>query len=138
MSRLFLRLMLAAGAAALGGCATIVGDETHPMPINSQPSDASVVITDEKGTEVFRGTTPATVTLQKSDGTYWGGKTHTVQLMKDGYQPQTISVTPRPNGWYIAGNLVFGGLIGWFLVDPWNGQMYKLSPPNIEATLPAR
>lgn len=124
--------------AALAGCATIVGDETHLLPIASSPSEASVSVTDEKGREVFRGTTPTNVTLQKSDGSYWGGKTHTIRMTKDGYEPQVVAVTPHANGWYIGGNIIFGGLIGWFLVDPWNGKMYNLSPPNIDATLPRR
>jgi hypothetical protein len=47
-------------------------------------------------------------------------------------------VTSHPNGWYIAGNLVFGGLIGWFIVDPFNGAMYNLSPETIDAPLPAK
>jgi hypothetical protein len=124
--------------AVLPGCATIVGDETHVLPITSSPNEAAVVITDEKGTEVFRGTTPTSATLQKGDGSYWGGKTHTVRLSKDGYDTQVVPVTSHPNGWYIGGNIVFGGLIGWFLVDPWSGKMYNLSPQNVEASLPAR
>jgi len=50
---------------SVSGCATIMGDPTHTMPISSTPSDASVLITDEKGVEVFKGTTPTTVTLGK-------------------------------------------------------------------------
>lgn len=59
------------------GCATIIGDRTHLMPINSTPDSATVLITDEKGLQVFRGQTPTSVTLQKSDGSYWGGKDYT-------------------------------------------------------------
>jgi len=123
---------------ALFGCATVVGDETHALPLRSSPSEASVVITDEKGTEVFRGTTPTTATLQKSDGSYWGGKTHIVTVSKPGYETRAVTVTPHPNGWYIGGNIVFGGLIGWFLVDPWTGKMYNLSPTEVDASLPSR
>jgi hypothetical protein len=117
------------------GCATIVGDKTHLMPINSTPDSATVLITDEKGVQVFRGQTPTTVTLQKSDGSYWGGKDYTVTISKEGYDAQTIAVTSSPNGWYIAGNIVFGGLIGWFIVDPFNGDMYNLSPEQITASM---
>lgn len=119
----------------LGGCATIVGNPLHVMPIGSSPDGASIVITDEKGQEVFKGTTPTSVTLQKSNGSYWGGKNYNVTITKPGYKTQTIPVTSSPNGWYIAGNFIFGGLIGWFIVDPLNGQMYNLSPENITATL---
>lgn len=120
---------------ALISCATIIGDPTYVMPINSNPSEASIIITDEKGVEVFKGQTPTTVSLQKSDGSYWGGKTYAVKISKNGYETQTIPVTSHPNGWYIAGNLIFGGLIGWFIVDPLNGDMYNLSPENINASM---
>jgi len=117
------------------GCATIIGDKTQLMPINSAPDSATILITDEKGTQVFRGQTPTSVTLQKSDGSYWGGKDYTVRISKEGYDAQTIAVTSSPNGWYIAGNLLFGGLIGWFIVDPLNGGMYNLRPGQITASL---
>jgi hypothetical protein len=117
------------------GCATIVGDKTHLMPISSTPASANILITDEKGVQVFKGQTPTTVTLQKSDGSYWGGKKYTINISKDGYDPQVIAVTSSPNGWYIAGNLVFGGLIGWFIVDPFNGAMYNLIPDKITAVM---
>ena len=119
----------------LGGCATIVGDRTQLIPIDSDPDLASVIIVDEGGRQVFSGTTPTSVTLQKSDGSYWGKKTYTVTITKPGYASREIPVTSNANGWYIAGNLVFGGLIGWFIVDPFNGGMYTLTPKQIETEL---
>lgn len=117
------------------GCATMVGSPTQTLPISSTPSKAEVLITDERGNQVFSGQTPTSVTLQKSDGSYFGGKSFQVRISKDGYQSQTIPVETTPSGWYVGGNLIFGGLIGWFIVDPLNGQMYNLSPEVISATL---
>ena len=119
----------------LGGCATIVGDKTQLVPISSTPSDATILITDEKGVQVFKGLTPTSVTLQKSNGSYWGKKSFTIKISKKGYETQIIPVTAHANGWYIAGNLVFGGIIGWFIVDPFNGAMYTLTPEQITSTL---
>lgn len=119
----------------LGGCATLVGETTQLVPISSTPNDANVVITDEKGSEVFKGKTPTTVTLQKSDGSYWGGKNYLVKISKEGYMEQEIPVKSSPNGWYIGGNFIFGGLIGWFIVDPLNGAMYTLSPEQVSASI---
>ena len=48
-----------------------------------------------------------------------------------------IPVTASPNGWYLFGNLMFGGLIGYFAVDPFSGNMYSLSPENVAAALAA-
>ena len=119
----------------VAGCATIVGDATHVMPITSTPTEATIRIVDEKGTDIFKGVTPTTVTLLKSDGSYWGKKSYTVTISKPGFEVQTIPVTASANGWYIAGNLAFGGLIGWFIVDPLNGKMYNLSPESINSSL---
>ena len=119
----------------MNSCATIVGDKTHLMPIKSTPSAAEITIIDEKGSEVFKGATPTTVTLDKSDGSYWGKKSYTVSINKEGFEPNEIAITASANGWYIAGNIVFGGLIGWFIVDPFNGAMYNLSPEEINASL---
>jgi len=126
---------LLVSAAMVGGCATIVGDKTQLIPIGSDPDLASIVIVDETGAQVFKGTTPTTVTLPKSDGSYWGKKSFKVTITKPGYASQMIPITASANGWYIGGNIVFGGLIGWFLVDPFNGAMYTLSPKQIDAAL---
>lgn len=136
MKKVAFRLGLILVFFAITGCATIVGSPTQVMPISSTPGDATVLITDEKGVEIFKGVTPTSVTLKKSDGSYWGKKSYTVEISKDGYETQTIPVTASANGWYIAGNFFFGGLIGWFIVDPLNGHMYSLSPENVTATLP--
>jgi ABC-type Fe3+-hydroxamate transport system substrate-binding protein len=125
----------AALAALLSGCASIVGSQTQTIPISSTPSDASVKITDEAGLEVFAGNTPTSVTLNKSTGRYFGGKSFKVVIAKDGFKTQTIPVESRPNGWYIGGNFVFGGLIGWLAVDPLNGGMYTLSPEALTASM---
>lgn len=117
------------------GCATIVGEPTQLVPIKSSPDGASIVITDESGVEVFKGTTPTSVTLAKSDGSYWGGKNYKATIKKEGYASYEIPIKTSANGWYIGGNLIFGGLIGYFIVDPLNGNMYTLSIKDIDATL---
>ena len=119
----------------MSGCATIMGNNTQLIGIKSNPSQANIKITDEKGFVVFAGLTPTTVTLPKSDGSYFGGKTYIVQIDKSGFETQQIKIKATVNGWYILGNLVFGGLIGWLIIDPLNGKMYNLSPEDIGTTL---
>jgi hypothetical protein len=129
------RLGALAVAAALSGCATIVGHPTQEIPVSSTPGDATISIVDEAGAEVFKGTTPTTVTLAKSTGHYWGKKSYTVTIAKAGFKTQSVPITASPNGWYLGGNLLFGGAIGYFAVDPFNGNMYTLSPEAVSATL---
>jgi hypothetical protein len=129
------RALLVPAILALSACATIVGNPTQLIPIASTPSDAQIVVVDETGAEVFKGATPTTVTLQKSTGRYWGKKDYKVTISKDGFKPQVIPLTATANGWYMFGNLIFGGLIGYFAVDPFNGNMYTLAPENVAAAL---
>jgi hypothetical protein len=126
-------LVLGLSLLLLSACASIMGSPTQDIPISSTPSDAAVTIKDEAGEPVFTGKTPTKVTLQKSTGKYFGKKSFVVTIAKEGYQTQTIPVTASANGLYIAGNFVFGGLIGWLVVDPLNGNMYTLSPEVISA-----
>src|SRR5215470_6161337 len=86
---------LAATAALLAGCATIVGgagdalDQTdttvHTMIIASAPGEATITITDENGAEIFTGVTPKTVYLRKTNG-YFSPKSYQVSISKTGYQ----------------------------------------------------
>ncbi|EIX4511068.1 hypothetical protein MKI77_005102 [Escherichia coli] len=119
----------------LTGCATIVGDKTQTVQVNSNPAGADFVIKDESGTTISAGKTPQNVTLEKSDGTYFGKKSYQITFSKENYQPVTLPVKASANGWYIGGNFVFGGIIGWLLVDPFNGGMYTLSPERLNPGL---
>lgn len=124
-----------ATVSLMTGCATIVGDKEQSITINSSPSNADVLITDERSVQVHAGNTPTTVQLRKSDGSYFGGKTYTVEIAKEGYKSRTMMINSSPNGWYIGGNLIFGGLIGWLIVDPLTGAMYNLTPDTLNASL---
>lgn len=130
-------LVAAAAVVLLTGCATIIGHNTQTVGLKSVPPGAHVVITDETGNVTFQGTTPTTVTLKKSNGHYFGGKDYMVKLTLPGYRETDIALKTSPNGWYIGGNILFGGLIGWLIVDPFNGGMYTLSPEQVDATLTA-
>ncbi|WP_342325394.1 hypothetical protein AAEY27_11090 [Kosakonia sp. BYX6] len=117
-----------AGAVLLSGCATIIGDKTQLVQVNSDPAGAEFKIQDETGRVVSHGKTPQGVTLDKSDGSYFGGKHYQITFTREGYAQTTLPVKSTPNGWYIGGNLLFGGLIGYLVVDPFNGGMYTLTP----------
>lgn len=134
MKKAITTLALSSAALLTTGCATIIGDPNQVVPIVSTPSEASISIVDEKGVEIFKGMTPTTVTLNKGSGSYFGRKNYTVKIVKDGFETQSIPLTTSINGWYIFGNALFGGLIGWLIVDPFNGHMYTLSPEQISTS----
>gem|GEM_PF-877116 len=129
--RLIIGIGIWGGMFLLTGCATLVEQPTQVLPVVSKPDGAAVQIKDEAGRLVFDGQTPAMPTLEKSNGTYFGKKSYSVTVSKEGYPSQSVLVTAKPNAWYVLGNGAVGGLVGWFIVDPLNGAMYKLSPETV-------
>ena len=107
----------------------------EPSVVSCNVVGMSAASRDSCLTEAIVRETPSSVTLGKSDGSYWGKKSFTVTISKSGYDSQIIPITAKANGWYIGGNFLFGGLIGWFIVDPLNGAMYTLSPDQITSAL---
>ena len=58
-----------------------------------------------------------------------------MKIAKEGCTDQTVTVDANVNGWYIAGNLVFGGLVGYLVVDPLTGAMWTLDTKDINVTM---
>lgn len=121
------------GVALLAGCASIIKGSGQSVIVRSNPADADVKVVDTRsGAVVGSGKSPLSVKLQRGAGFFKGGK-YRVVVEKGGYAPREILIDSSANGWYIAGNLVFGGLIGWLIVDPATGAMWSLDPE--EATI---
>ena len=121
------------GAAFLStGCASIVSDSRWPVSINSTPDHAGFTVRNQSGVTVAGGTTPHTVMLPSGAG-YFDGETYTVKFTKGDYAGRDVTIDSSVNGWY-WGNLVFGGIIGFLIVDPATGAMWKL-PPTTYADL---
>lgn len=116
------------GVFCLGGCASIVSKSDWPVTVSSNPAQAKITITNEKGVAIYTGTTPATVVL-KAGESYFKKLNYTVAFEKEGFRSETMALSSHINGWYF-GNFVFGGLIGMLVVDPITGAMWKLDSPN--------
>jgi hypothetical protein len=119
----------------LTGCASIVSFFNDPgrISISSSPEQAELIITDEKGKEVFRGKTPYTVTLETFGG-YFRGKRYMVHVFKEGFREQNFIVKKGLNRWYL-GNIVIVSVLGLLIIDPLTGDMWKLSPKDIHVPL---
>ena len=105
-------------------CASIVSKSQYPVTFDSDPSGARLKIINRAGAIIYEGTSPATLTLEAGSGFFKGERYHVEASVSGGSGASTL--TPTLDGWYIGGNLVFGGLIGWLIVDPATGAMYKL------------
>jgi hypothetical protein len=118
------------------GCASLISKSEYPVNISSDPDGAEITITDEAGRVIHTGVTPETVTLKTKRG-YFKGKNYTVTFNKSGYDSHSAVVVRKADGWYIFGNLAFGGLLGWLIIDPATGAMWKLEP-EVSATLTSK
>jgi hypothetical protein len=116
------------------GCASIVDGGPQTLAIKSNPSEAKLVVYDmRKGEAILNATTPYTATLNRGSG-YFKPAKYKVVVDKQGYESKEYMIEGNVNGWYL-GNLLFGGLIGFLVVDPLTGAMYKLEPKDINVEL---
>jgi len=119
----------------LTGCASIVsGSGPQAIVVNSTPSEAKLELLDMPTEQsVLVAKTPHTVIVKRSKG-YFKKQTYKLKIEKEGYIPYEKVLSPSVTPWYILGNAVFGGLIGWLIVDPATGAMYKFSdePVNVK------
>lgn len=130
----------------VAGCATFMGEvgdmltsrdaQIHTMTIISTPTEATIMITDEKGDLISKGVTPKTVFLRKKSRDWgWGRKSYQIAISKSGYESQSILVTSTVSPWYL-GNLVPGlWMVGFLIVDPMFPYMYDLSPESVVVSL---
>jgi hypothetical protein len=125
LSNWLLAAVLSGLLLGTSSCASILGKSQYPVTITSQPDRANITIVDDEGKQVYSGTTPTTVTLATKAG-YFKGRHYTVTFSKDGYEKHTAEIRRGVSNWYIFGNMVFGGLIGWLIVDPATGAMWTL------------
>jgi len=114
-------------------CASIVSKTAYPLYVHTDPAGATVSITNKKGKEIYKGTSPATVKLKSGDG-FFAKAEYLVKLTSPGYAERVVPVNFKLNGWYF-GNIVFGGLIGLLIVDPLTGAMWKIQDPVVDETL---
>ena len=115
---LFLAILLTSTS-----CSTIINGTKQNIAIASNPSSAQITIDN-----INRGVTPMTISLARN-------KSHAVKIALDGFYPYELVLNRKVNGW-IAGNIVFGGLIG-LAIDAISGGMYLLSPGQFSAELRA-
>lgn len=107
------------------GCATIVSDSSYPVNISSDPSGQTFEVRNRNGLLVNSGTTPSTMMLKAGAG-YFKKEMYEIKFTSGKYKDRRFTLEPKVDGWYAFGNLVFGGLVGYLIVDPLTGAMYKL------------
>lgn len=127
--------LLLASLLLIGGCASVVNGGAQSMALRSVPDAASITITNRSGERIDGGQTPVVLNLKRGWG-YFKPESYRVVVAKQGYKPIEFDLEGKVSGWYF-GNIVFGSLLGFLVIDPLSGGMYTLSPDVAEKSLAA-
>ena len=127
-------VVVAISSIVFSGCASIMSGSNQTIPIKSIPSEATLKVYDKKGEVIINDKTPFIATLKRGTG-FFSRANYRAVVEKEGYESKEIKIEGRLNGWYLGGNLLFGGLIGWLIVDPASGAMWTLEPKEINTDL---
>lgn len=115
----------------LSGCASVMCGPEKTINIKSHPLGADFTIKDARGNVVVQDVTPTNVTLKRGRG-WFKAADYKVTFEKEGCKKMTVPIRQGlESGWYIAGNILIGGIIGWIIVDPATGAMYTIEDVNI-------
>lgn len=120
-------------------CATIIKGGKQQFAIRASSSDvkdAKVKIFKTtgmgKGMEIDGGSLPMQTTLKTGDG-YFSGASYRIEVEAPGYETKKVNLDTSVRwGWYGLGNIIFGGLIGYLIVDPMTGAMWALDTEDDE------
>ena len=108
------------------GCASIIkGSAPQQVSLKTTPPDAKCKLTDLKtGSIVLINNSPILTQLKRDSG-YFQNVKYRFSCEKDGYKPNQLEFGSSVNGWYLIGNILVGGAIGWLIVDPATGAMWS-------------
>lgn len=123
------KLILVSAILLATGCSSIVNGSKEMMNVSVTPSGAKVTLESSNGSVLRTEYDSLNHELKRGDG-YFEGKNYVVKVEKEGFQTQSISINSEVSGMYLGGNILFGGLIGWFIVDPYTGGMWNLEASN--------
>lgn len=103
------------------GCATIINGRSQDVSFASSPPGAMVKL--DNGVQT---TTPGKITLKRNQD-------YNAVVSKEGFPERKVQVESKPS-WWLLGNLLIGGLIG-FVIDLAAGGGFKLVPDSIDIDL---
>ena len=109
-------LMVALLSITLTGCASIINGRSQSVDFESTPSGVDLTVGG------LKATTPAKLTLTRKE-------TYIATFARTDFPERTVTLEPRMS-WWLLGNLLFGGLVG-FVVDAATGSGMTLEPSDV-------
>jgi hypothetical protein len=126
-------LVIAVLCIITSSCATLVSRKSYPVTIDSFPRSAHVTITNRRGEQIFKGGTPALIMLKPGCG-YFRRAIYEITISKNGYATKKVEIRATLNGWYFA-NIFYFQALGFLIVDPATGAMYRINQLDVNETL---
>lgn len=114
---------------SFSACASIVSRRAYPIFIDSNPTEARLTVTNESGDTVYTGRTPKTPKLDAYDG-YFSRARYEISFEHPDFETAKVRLEAKLDGWYF-GNFLFGYLVGFLIVDPLTGAMYKIDERQV-------
>lgn len=119
-------IVLLSTCLLLSGCAALFTGTSQNVMVQSSPAGATIQV---NGMQV--GTTPGQVTLKR-------GSSQVLVVSKEGYEPQTVMLGTKFNGWVLL-NLLWGyALLIPVLIDVFTGAWAWVDPEVVMVTLVPR
>lgn len=122
-------ILTAVSTLLLSGCGSIMNGSTQNLSVSATPNVATISLLSSAGALISQSKGSLFYNLKRSNG-YFDGADYNIKIDAHGYETKTVSLTSSASGWYIAGNLMLGGLIGWLIVDPATGGMWVFNASN--------
>lgn len=123
------------GLLLLSSCASIINSSSQEIFFTYNTNNVKLKIKDINNNTVFENVNNQSVIELDRNRGYFKKQTYTIEAQKKGFLPQTYILRPKISNWYLFGNLGFGGIWGWFLIDPLTGGMYRLTPNTVNVNL---
>jgi hypothetical protein len=118
MQRILMGLLIICLMALTSACATITRGSNDTLVIETDPPSAEARLSNGLTCK-----TPCSLKMKRKEACV-------VKIERAGYEPVEVNITPQisgAGGAGMAGNVLFGGLIG-AAVDAGSGAMYDLKP----------
>lgn len=117
----------------MSGCASVMSSGPRKIPIASQPAGAKVSIYNRANELVTSQTAPFVAQLTPKHK-FFRGQRYRIVFEMEGHESAEVQLKSRVGPWYL-GNLLIGGPVGFLIIDPATGAMFRLEPDNVDQVL---
>lgn len=119
----------------LNSCATYNSKSIYAIPIKTSPEGATIKVFNNKGKEIIVTQSPDTLVLKAGSG-YFKRAEYFIEISKEGYINKKQPIYFILDGKYMQNVLLLYLMpIGFLLVDPLSGAMWKPAEKEIEIVL---